>query len=72
MKVRVDNTVDDLTEINRPLDPAHRILVMTSDGTKFDLSEDQHNGSLTVRTSRGILVLKPVAANVVQVWEERF
>ncbi len=72
MKIRVDNTVEQLTESNRQFDPAHRVLIMTSDGTEFDVSEDRHNGALTVRTSRGVLVIKPVAANVVQVFEQRF
>ncbi len=72
MKVRIDSTVDHLTESNRQFDPAHRILVMTSDGTEFDVSEDRNDGALTVRTSRGVLVIKPQAANIVRIREESF
>lgn len=70
MKVRVDNTVDELTESDRQFDPAHRILVMLNNGTKFDISEDQGTGKLVVRTNRGVLAISPRAANVIYVREE--
>ncbi len=71
MKVRVDNTVDQLTESNRQFAPAHRILVMTSNGTEFEIGEDRSTGKLVVRTSRGVLTISPRAANVIYVREER-
>lgn len=71
MKVRVDNTVDELTESNRQFDPAHRVRIMTSDGTEFDVSEDQHTGALRVSTYRGTMVVLPRAANVVHLFEQR-
>jgi hypothetical protein len=70
MKVRVDNTVDELTESNRQLDPAERIRVVTSDGTEFDVSEDQNTGALRVSTYRGAIVVAPRAANVVHLFEQ--
>ncbi len=71
MKVRVDITVDQLTEIDRPLDMAHRIQVITSDGTKFDISEDQNTGALRVSTYLGTMVVAPRASNVIHLFERR-
>ncbi len=71
MKVRVDSTVDELTESGRPLDTAHRVQVVTSDGTKFDISEDRNTGALRVSTYLGTMVVAPRAANVVHLFEQR-
>ncbi len=72
MEVRVDTTVGHLTESKRSFDPAHRVLVMTKNGDTFDISEDTSSGKLTVRTTRGVIVVTPQAANVIRVSEERF
>lgn len=72
MKVRVDSTVEHLTESNRPFDPVDRILVMTSDGSKFDIGEDRNTGALIVRTISGPIVVLPQVANSIRVREERF
>ena len=71
MKVRVDSTVEELTESNRQLDPACRIRVVTSDGTDYDISEDQNTGALRVSTYRGVIIVQPRAANVVHLFEQR-
>ncbi len=71
MKVRVDNTIDHLTENNRQFDTAYRVRVMTSDGTEFDISEDEHTGALSVSTYRGTIVLAPRAANAIYLSEQR-
>lgn len=71
MKVRVDTTVEHLTESNRQLEPAIRVHVMTSDGTVFDVSEDMNNGALRVSTYHGTMVVAPRAANVIHLFEQR-
>ena len=70
MKVRVDNTIDQMVESNRQFDTAYRIQVMTSDGTEFDISEDKSTGALTVRTYRGMILVSPQAANVISLVEQ--
>ncbi len=72
MKVRVDSTVDQLTESDRQFDSAHRVVVILSNGTSFEVSEDKSSGRLVVRTNRGVLAISPRAANVVYVREEIF
>ena len=70
MIVRVDNTVAQMTEIREP-DTAYRIQVTTSDGTKFDISEDKQTGALTVRTVYGMIIVSPQAANTIHLFEQR-
>lgn len=71
MKVKIDKTVDEAMDHDRQFEPVFYIRVMTSDGTEFDISEDQHTGALRIAVQRGTMVVLPQAANVIRLFEQR-